>query len=177
MFRSSNGMTLLSSHLIRDTCKSIYEGVFNITFNNRVLTTNPSIRGSPSLSTSHYHTNPNSSKIKKARRFDSKKEEKHFKKGFKDWCNEYRKKFSSDEDKHNMFEWFCDKYPNGRHRFPCRRHRGHVEHRIYENISLKDLIEQENGDTTDLPMDELDKFEVEYFSSYHSYRTDIEKDT
>ncbi|GAU31318.1 hypothetical protein TSUD_315270 [Trifolium subterraneum] len=65
MIRSYNGIRLLSSHLIRNSCKSIYEGVFHrtldsaveqlhvINLNKRVLS-NTSIRGSASLSIQDY---------------------------------------------------------------------------------------------------------------------------
>lgn len=97
----SNGVRLLSSHLLRDTCKSIYEGVFHrtldsglwtlsrviggrgvghgVNLNNRVLP-NSSIRGSASLSRDSNYA------------------------AFEDWCKHRGTTFSSEEDKHRMFE-------------------------------------------------------------------------
>ncbi|KAK2373024.1 hypothetical protein P8452_46199 [Trifolium repens] len=129
MIRSSNGVRLLSSHLIRDACRSIYEGVFHRTVdsgvwtlsrvrghatvnpNNRLLS-NSSIRGSVSLSRPDYERS----------NYPGRKElppvegvsEKDFRKGFKDWCNKRGRIFSSEGEKDYMFKWFCDNHRYGR---------------------------------------------------------------
>lgn len=140
-----NGVTLLSSHLIRDSCKSIYEGVFHRTLdsglwtlsrviggrgvahghgvdvNNRVLP-NSSIRGSASLS--RYHNDerdPSSSsavKRKRKRKGIDGVTDADFQKGFENWCKNHEATFSSEEDKQTTFNWFRKTYIYGRE-FPC----------------------------------------------------------
>ncbi|MCH83513.1 hypothetical protein A2U01_0004337 [Trifolium medium] len=50
MIRSSNRVRLVSSHIFRHACKSIYEGYGTVNLNNRVVPSNTSIRGLASLS-------------------------------------------------------------------------------------------------------------------------------
>ncbi|GAU26667.1 hypothetical protein TSUD_314440 [Trifolium subterraneum] len=37
-----------------------------------------------------------------------------FQKGFESWCQSRGRTFSSEEDKRQEFQWFCDNYPYGR---------------------------------------------------------------
>ncbi|GAU13656.1 hypothetical protein TSUD_347600 [Trifolium subterraneum] len=137
MIRSSNGVRLLSSHLIRDACRSIYEGVFRrnldsgictlsrvigvrggghrtVNPNNRLLS-NTSIRGSVSLSRPDYemYNYPGW----KGRTHIEGVSEKDFRKGFKNWCKRHDYIFSSEGEKEYTFNWFCDNYPYGREFF------------------------------------------------------------
>ncbi|RHN64586.1 hypothetical protein MtrunA17_Chr4g0070661 [Medicago truncatula] len=155
----SNGVRLLSSHLIRDSCKSIYEGVFHRTLdsglwtlsrviggggvahghgvnvNNRVLP-NSSIRGSASLSRYHiYESYPSSSSLVKRKRKGRKGidgvTDADFQKGFENWCKKHKATFSSEEDKQTTFNWFRKTYIYGRE-FPCA---------AAPPVHLKDIID------------------------------------
>ncbi|WJX80406.1 hypothetical protein P8452_63410 [Trifolium repens] len=134
MIRSSNGVRLVSSHLIRDACISIYEGLFHrkldsgiwtlsrvigvrrgghgtVNPNNRLLS-NTSIRGSISLSRPDYEISNYFGR--KALTPVKGVTEKKFRNGFKNWCKRYGFIFSSEGEKNYMFKWFCDNHPYGR---------------------------------------------------------------
>ncbi|WJX80330.1 hypothetical protein P8452_63345 [Trifolium repens] len=59
MIRSFNGVRLLSSHLIRDACRSIYEGVFDRKLDSGILTLSRVIGGG-GVRGGHGTVNPNS---------------------------------------------------------------------------------------------------------------------
>ncbi|KAL6524444.1 hypothetical protein OROHE_016119 [Orobanche hederae] len=114
---------LLSSHLTRDACKSIHEGVFHrtldsglwtlsrviqegggsyspsghgtVNLNNR-MQSNISIRGLASLSRDDIKINPKKSSKTKSRAAGVS--DGDFQKGFEDWCEDYGKSFSSEEN-------------------------------------------------------------------------------
>ncbi|KAL6524445.1 hypothetical protein OROHE_016120 [Orobanche hederae] len=154
---------LLSSHLTRDACKSIH-GVFHRTLdsglgtlsrvirggggsyspsghgtvnpNNRMIS-NISIRGLASLSRDDIKINPKKSSKTKSRAAGVS--DADFQKGFEDWCEDHGKSFSSEEERRDMFKWFCDTYYSyGRH-FHCGRRSPPISSKMAVDAMLEKL--------------------------------------
>ncbi|KAL6524447.1 hypothetical protein OROHE_016118 [Orobanche hederae] len=176
---------LLSSHLTRGACKSIH-GVFHrtldsglgtlsrviqgggggtyspsghgtVNLNNRMLS-NISIRGLASLSRDDIKINPKKSSKTKSRAAGVS--DADFQKGFEDWCKYYGKSFSSEEERRDMFKWFCDTYYSyGRH-FHCGRRSPPIASKMAVEAMLEKLRHRlAVYYSDDPPMNELDEFE------------------
>ncbi|KAK2365407.1 hypothetical protein QL285_090169 [Trifolium repens] len=187
MIRSSNGVRLVSSHLIREACISIYEGLFHrkldsgiwtlsrviggghgtVNPNSRLLS-NTSIRGSVSLSRPDYEISNYFGR--KAQTPVKGVTEKKIRNGFKNWCKRYGFIFSSEGEKNYMFKWFCDNHPYGRDFYfggngglPTVSHNDLIDHIRkfgYDDSeeAMEDLLEKSSRYLACRPLDQEEVF-------------------